>query len=220
MEEREKTKEISTIKMFLKGMNEMKEFLKKIGRGIVKGAIYIYCKVVYRMKIVGKENIPKEGPAIICGNHRSFLDPPLIEVTCGRYTRFLAKEELTKNKFLAFLGIVFDAILVKRDSKEVKAIKESLKTLKEGQCLALFPEGTRNGLEKGEAVKDGAAFFAVRSGAKVVPCGIKGGTKENWKVTITYGKPLDYSQYKGTKDKETLDKITNEIMENIINLTK
>lgn len=198
----------------------MKEFFKKIGRGIVKGAIYIYCKVVYRVKVVGKENIPKKGPIIICGNHRSFLDPPLIEVTCGRYTRFLAKEELTKNKFLAFLGVVFNAILVKRDLKEVVAIKESLKTLKNGDCLALFPEGTRNGLEKGEKVKDGVAFFAVRSGAKVVPCGIKGGQKGNWKVTITYGKPLDYSKYKGTKDKEILDKVTNEIMDNIISLTK
>ena len=198
----------------------MKEFFKKVCRGIVNGAIYAYCKIVYRAEIVGKDNIPKEGPIIICGNHRSFLDPPLIEATCGRYARFLAKEELTKNKFLAFLGIIFDAILVKRDSKEVKAIKESLKTLKNGDCLALFPEGTRNGLEKGEEVKDGAAFFAVRSGAKVVPCGIKGGTKENRKVTITYGKPLDFIKYKGAKDKETLDKVTKEIMDNIISLTK
>lgn len=198
----------------------MKDFFKKIGRGIVKGAIYAYCKIVYRMEVVGKENIPKTGPVIVCGNHRTFLDPPLIEVTTGRFTRFLAKEELTKNKFLAFLGWVFDAILVKRDSKEVKAIKESLKALKDGECIALFPEGTRNGLQKGEQVKDGAAFFAVRSGAKVVPCGIKGGTKGDWKVTVTYGKPLDYSAYKGAKDKETLDKITNEIMDNIIKLTK
>ena len=198
----------------------MKNFFKAIARGIVKGAIYAYCKVVYRAKVVGKSNIPKEGPIIICGNHRSFLDPPLIEATCGRYTRFLAKEELTKSKFLAFLGIIFDAILVKRDSKDIKAIKESLKTLKDGNCLALFPEGTRHGLQKGEEVKDGAAFFAVRSGAKVIPCGIKGGTKGDWKVTITYGEPLDFSEYKGSKDKETLDKITKEIMDNIIALTK
>ena len=147
----------------------MKNFFKTILRGIVKGAIWIFCKIVYRFKVVGKGNIPKEGPIIICGNHRSFLDPPLIEVTCGRYTRFLAKEELTKNKFFALLGIVFDAILVKKDSKEVKALKESLQTLKNGDCLALFPEGTRNGLEKGEKVKDGAAFFALRTGTRVVP---------------------------------------------------
>ena len=196
----------------------MKEFFKKIARGIVKGAIYIYCKIVYRFKVVGKENIPKKGQVIICGNHKSFLDPPLIEVTCGRYTRFLAKEELTKSKFLAVLGKVFDAILVKKDSKEINAIKESLKTLKNGDCLALFPEGTRNGLAKGESVKDGAAFFAVRSGAKVVPCGIKGGEKGNRKVTITYGKPLDFSDNKGSKDKEVLDKITKEIMDNILEL--
>lgn len=147
----------------------MKEFFKVILRGIVKTGIYIYCKIVYRFKVIGKENIPKEGPIIICGNHRSFLDPPLMVVTCGRYARFLAKEELTKNKFLALLKFVFDVILVKKDSKEVKALKESLQTLKNGDCLALFPEGTRNGLQKGEKVKDGAAFFALRTGTDVIP---------------------------------------------------
>lgn len=199
---------------------KVKNIIKSIGRGIVKGAIWIYCKIVYRFEVIGKENIPKKGAVIICGNHRSFLDPPLIEITTGRYTRFLAKEELTKNKFLALLGYVFDAILVKRDSKEVKALKESLQTLKNGDCLALFPEGTRNGLAKGEKVKDGAAFFAVRSGAPVIPCGIKGGEKGNRKITVTYGKPLDYSEYKGSKDKEVLDKVTEEIMGNILELAK
>ena len=58
----------------------MKEFFKIIARFIVRSAIYIYCKIVYRMKIVGKNNIPKDEPLIICGNHRSFLDPPLIVV--------------------------------------------------------------------------------------------------------------------------------------------
>ena len=198
----------------------MKEIFKKIARTIVVGAIYGYCKIVYRLEIIGKENIPQDGPAIICGNHKSFLDAPLIEVTCGRYAKFLAKEELTNNKFLAFLGYIFDSILVKRDSKDVTAVKESLKTLKNGECLALFPEGTRNGLAKGEDVKDGAAFFAVRSGAKVVPCGIKGGQKGNWKVIITYGKPLDFSEYKGSKDKEVLEKVTKEIMDNILELAK
>ncbi len=194
----------------------MKDFFRNILKSVVKGAIYLYCKIVYRMEIVGKENIPKEGQLIICGNHRSFLDPPLIEVTCGRDARFLAKEELTKNKFLAFLGFIFDVILVKRDSKEVKALKDSLKTLKEGKCLALFPEGTRNGLAKGEKVKDGAAFFAVRTGAKVLPVGISGGERPFKKVYIKYGKPLDY---KG-RSKDELDEITEEIMEKIIELTK
>ena len=198
----------------------MKKAFKEVIKWIVRGAIYIWCKIYYRAEIIGLENIPKDEPLIFCGNHRSYLDPPLIVVTAKRDMKFLAKEELYKNKFLAFLGWVFEAIPVKRDEKDISAIKTSLKDLKEGKCIALFPEGTRNGLEKGEKVKDGVAFFAVRSGAKVLPCGIKGGTKENRKVTITYGKPLDYSQYKGKKDKETLEKITNEIMEQIIELSK
>lgn len=198
----------------------MKKIFKNIIKSIVRGAIYIWCKVYYRAEIIGLENIPKEGPLIFCGNHRTYLDPPLMVATAKRDMKFLAKEELYNNKFLAFLGWVFEAIPVKRDEKDVTAIKASLKFLKSGQCIALFPEGTRNGLEKGEKVKDGVAFFAVRSGAKVVPCGIKGGTKENRKVTITYGRPLDYSEYKGTKDKEKLEEITEEIMDKIIELTK
>ena len=193
---------------------------KKVIKWIVRGAIYLWCKIYYRAQINGLENIPKEGAIIFCGNHRSYLDPPLIVCTAKRDMHFLAKEELAKNPFLNFLGWVFEAIHVKRDEKDVTAIKESLKVLKKGECIALFPEGTRNVIQKGEKVKEGVAFFAVRSGAKVLPCGIKGGTKENKKVTITYGKPLDYTQYKGTKDKEVLEKVTKEIMENIIELTK
>ena len=198
----------------------MKKIFKDIIKWIVRGAIYIWCKIYYRAEIVGLENVPKNEPLIICGNHRTYLDPPLIVATAKRDMRFLAKEELYKNKFLAALGWVFEAIPVKRDEKDVTAIKESLKALKNGQCIALFPEGTRNGLEKGQKAKDGVAFFAIRSGAKVLPCGIKGGDKNNRKVTIKYGEPLDFSKYKGTKDKEILDNITNEIMQNIIELAK
>ena len=201
-------------------MSKIQKGFKEVIKFIVRGALYIWFKLVYRLKINGTENIPKDGPVIFCGNHRSYIDPPVIVVTAKRDVKFLAKEELYENKFLAFLGWAFEAIPVKRDEKDIGAIKSSLKDLKEGKCIALFPEGTRNGLAKGEKVKDGVAFFAVRSGAKVVPCGIKGGTKELRKLTINYGKALDYSEYKGSKDKEVLDKITKEIMDNIIELAK
>lgn len=197
----------------------MKKFLKEIARKIVRGAIYAYCKIVHRVKIEGQENIPLDEPLIYCGNHRTYLDPPLIVVTAKRHVRFMAKIELKKNPFFAFLGVVFDGIYVNRDSKDITAIKTALKALKNGECVALFPEGTRNGLEKGQKAKDGAAFFALRSGAKVMPCGISGGTGKFDKVTIRYGKPLDFNNY-DKNDKDALDKITDEIMENIIELTK
>ena len=199
----------------------MKNKLKDIIRVIVRGGILLWCKIAHRVKIEGREDIPKDGALIFCGNHRTFLDPPLIVVTAKRHVHFLAKEELYKNPFLAFLGWSFDAIKVKRDAKDINAVKSSLKYLKKGECIALFPEGTRNGLAKGEKVKDGAAFFAVRTGAKVLPIGINGGVKPFRRTVITYGKPLDYSMYKGQdKDKEVLEKVTEDIMENIIELSK
>lgn len=198
----------------------MENVFKVIIRWIVRGAIYIWCKIYYRADIKGLENVPKEGAVIFCGNHKTYLDPALMVATARRNLRFLGKKELFKNKFLAFLGWAFDVISVNRNEKDLVAVKTSLKALKHGECIALFPEGTRNGLAKGEETKDGAAFFALRSGAKVVPCGIKGGEKDSKKVTITYGKPLDFSQYKGSKDKKVLDMVTDEIMKNIIELAK
>ena len=179
----------------------------KIARVICNFFIWIYCKIVYRTKVIGKENIPKNGAVIFCANHKSFLDPPLLEVTCKRRdTRFVAKEELTKNKFLAFLGKVFDVILVKRNDRDFGPMKESLKTLKEGKSLAIFPEGTRNGLKKGLKPKTGVAYFALNSNATVIPVGIKGGEKPFKKATITYGKPLNLEGYKGNKELKRIKK--------------
>lgn len=192
--------------------------MKKILRVIVKTAIRIYFAIVYRVSVLGTENIPKDKnePLIYCGNHRTYADPPLIVVTAKRHVRFLAKEELRKNPFFAFLGVVFDGIYVKRDSKDVTALKTTLKALKNGESIALFPEGTRNGIEKGQKVKDGAAFMAVKSGAKVIPVGISGGEKPFKKMTIKYGEPLDYSG----RSKDELEEITQEIMDKIIELAQ
>lgn len=199
----------------------MKKTLKNIMRAIVKGAIYIYCKVVYRVKVIGKENIPKDGALIFCGNHRNFLDAPLMVATSNRFVHFMAKEELRKVKFFAFLGMVFDTIYVKRDAKDIGAIKTSIKYLKDGECIALFPEGTRNGAEKGEEAKDGVSYFALNSNAKVVPVGIKGGLKPFKKAVIKYGKPMDFEEEKkNRKDKEVMKKVTEDIMNEIFELAK
>ena len=171
------------------------------------------------MKVEGRENIPMDEPVIFCGNHRTFLDPVLIKITAKRNCHFLAKGTLYKNKFLAFLGWVFETIPVLKDSKDINAIKQSLRYLKNGECIALFPEGTRNGIAKGEKVKDGAAFFSLRTGAKIVPVGISGKTGPFSKAIVRYGKPLDYSHY-NKNDEEALDKITEDLMEKILELTK
>ena len=208
--------------IYKEGAYIMKEKIDRIRRAIVRGIILAYCKVVYRLKVVGRENIPKSGAIIFCGNHKSLLDAPLMEITCKRDdNRFLAKEELAKNPFMAHLGKLFNVILVKRNDKDLGPMKESLKTLKQGGCIMLFPEGTRNGMKKGLKPKTGVAYFALNSDATVIPVGIKGGEKLFKKATITYGKPLDLEEYKpNKKDKETAELATIKIMDSIIELTK
>lgn len=201
----------------------MKEFLKKIGRVTISFLIRTYCKIVYRVKIIGKENIPQDGNLLFCGNHRTYLDPPLIIVTAGRYMRFMAKDELKKNPLFAFLGFLYDGIFVKRDEKDIGPLKTALKTLKDGKCVGLFPEGTRNGIEKNDGkVKNGAAYLALKTNSKVVPIGIVGPAKPFSKNAIVYGKPLDFSEYATTKklDKDIEDKVSDMIMDEIIKLSK
>jgi 1-acyl-sn-glycerol-3-phosphate acyltransferase len=200
----------------------LQNVLKAISRFIVTWSIRIYCKIVYRYEVIGKENVPKEGAFIFCGNHRSYLDPPIMVITCPRKMRFMAKEELRKNGLFGFLCYAYNAIYVKRDSKDIGPLKEALKELKNGGCIGIFPEGTRNGMEKNEGkVKNGASYMSLKTGAKLVPVGIKGGEKPWQKLTIEYGKPLDFSEMlkdKSAKDLE--DYVSEKLMEEIIKLSK
>lgn len=199
----------------------MKKFFKKTLRVIVAFSIFWYCKFVYRIKIVGKENVPKEGALLFCGNHRTYLDPPLITVTAGRKMSFMAKEELKNNPFIRFLCFTFDGIWVKRDNKDIGSLKSAMKILKNGGCIGIFPEGTRNGMEKNEGkLKNGASYMALKTGAKIVPIGIQGPAKPFTKNTIIYGEPLDFSEYTSGKiDKDIEDKVSEELKEKIIALT-
>jgi 1-acyl-sn-glycerol-3-phosphate acyltransferase len=200
----------------------LQNVLKAISRFIVTWSIRIYCKIVYRYEVIGKENVPKEGAFIFCGNHRSYLDPPIMVITCPRKMRFMAKEELRKNGLFGFLCYAYNAIYVKRDSKDIGPLKEALKELKNGGCIGIFPEGTRNGIEKNEGkVKNGAAYMSLKTGAKLVPVGISGEEKPWHKITINYGKPLDYSELLKEKSaKELEDFVSEELMKKIIELSK
>lgn len=205
-----------------KEISKIEKCLKAISRVVVSNCIRLYCKIVYKYEVIGKENIPKEGAFIFCGNHRSYLDPPLIVVTCPRKMRFMAKEELKSNGLFGFLCYAYNAIYVKRDSKDIGPLKEAMKELKNGGCIGIFPEGTRNGMEKNDGkLKNGASYMSLKTGAKLVPIGIKGEAKPWHKVTITYGKPLDFSELlkeKSAKDLE--DYVSEKLKEEILKLSK
>ncbi len=189
-------------------------------RKIVASLLYIFCLIVFRVKKVGEENIKKEGAYIICANHRSNWDPPILVSATKRPSYVMAKEELFKNDFIKWIAKKCYVFPAKRGKMDLESVKFALKVLKEGKLLVIFPEGTRNGMEKNGRAQNGAAFMAIRTGVPVVPVGIQGELKPFHKVKLNYGKPLDFSKYKTNKpEKELLDKVSKEIMNNIIMLT-
>ena len=102
-------------------------------------------------------------------------------------------------------------------------MKEALKTLKDGGCIGIFPEGTRNGMEKNEGgkLKNGAAYMSLKTNAKIIPIGIKGEPKPFHQVTITYGEPMDFSDLlKEKKAKELEDYVSEELKKEIIHLSE
>lgn len=189
-------------------------------RIIIKFLYKILSKIIYRVEVIGKENLPKEKAAIICPNHVHFLDGPTLIANSKRKINVLAKEELFKNKFLSNCLRMLGMYPIKRGSADIEAIKVSLKILKNNELLMIFPEGTRNGMAKGVKPKNGAVVMAIKAGVPIIPVGIIGNFKPFRKITIKIGKPIDYRSYKDkVKDKELMTKLTEELMKEIVKLT-
>lgn len=193
----------------------MKETLRKIIKFIFK----ISAIIIYRPKVVGKENLPKDTAAIICPNHVHALDSAVIISMNKRKINVLAKEELFKNRFLRFIADLFGIYPVKPDKKSMESIKISLKLLKNNELLMIFPEGTRNGMAKGVKPKDGSVKLAIKANTPIIPVGVQGNFKLFRKVKINIGKPIYYSKYKEEiNNKEVLDKLTEDLMKTIVKL--
>lgn len=193
----------------------------KVQRRFVWIVLRFFYRAIYRIKIEGTENVPKDGAFVICGNHVDFSKVPVIVLFTPRKVNFMAKIELFDNPALAWLGRLFDVIPVKRGKQDVESMKRSLKVLNSGEGLGLFPEGTRKGIEKGVKAKNGASFMALRTNKPIVPVGIEVTKKPFPKIIVRFGKLLDYSQYHSkTPEKEVLEKVTDEMMDIIIDLAK
>ena len=192
---------------------------KRFQKGFIKGFLGGLYHIVYRPKMVGLENLPKDEGFILCAKHINYLDAAGL-ILCNKFKiRFIAKADLYRFGILSYLGHLFDIIPVKRDKSDLNSIKLCLKALKNKEILGIFPEGTRKGLEKNMKVKNGAVFLAEKAKVKIVPVGIHGSFKPFTKVTFNYGKPINIEDFKNG-DADWLDKASAKVMNDIVMLTK
>ena len=113
-------------------------------------AHYLFCllrMIYFPITLYGRENIPARGSFIFASNHLSNLDPMLLGLCSGRRLSYMAKDSLFKNKIIGFILSLVDAFPINREGPDVRALRESLRRLKAGRPLVVFPAGTRGSLE-------------------------------------------------------------------------
>ncbi len=176
---------------------------------VVVMIVNIVCRILYRHRLYGKENIPK-GAAIIAPNHVSHLDPAIVGAFWPGKVRFFARDTLFKG-IMGWLLPKLQVYPIQREGADIKTMRQILRYLDEGEKVVLFPEGTRspNGtLQKPQA---GVAMLAQRAGVPIIPVYVAGtfeimppGTKPKWSgcASTTIGKAIDPAAYSHLPKKE------------------
>ncbi|MFK2824228.1 lysophospholipid acyltransferase family protein [Bacillus sp. B190/17] len=180
---------------------------------IAKNTVKSILMPLYRIEVIGREHVPKEGGVLLCSNHISNLDPPVVGITSARPISFMAKEELFHAPVFGKMLKHLKAFPVKRGMSDREALRKGLQILKEGNVLGLFPEGTRSKTgEVGQGLS-GAGFFALRTNAHVIPCAIIGPYKLFSKLKVVYGPPINMDELRSQK--ASIEETTEVIMSHI-----
>ena len=178
--------------------------------------------LLFRLRVKGKEHLPREGGYVLSSNHLSNLDPwPLgIPLFPRRQLRFMAKEELFRSPLwpvLRFGG----AFKVRRGKGDEEAIETAVRLAREGEVVAIFPEGTRRkkGLVKKFEARPhtGAARVALLAGVPLVPAAIAGTNRLTrlGPLRVVYGEAVELDDLRGTEIREAARVGTERLMEAI-----
>jgi 1-acyl-sn-glycerol-3-phosphate acyltransferase len=185
-------------------------------------------RLIYRPDIAGTQNIPRTGPLLLASNHLSFVDSIVIPLASPRRVAFLAKSEYftghgvrgaAKRAMFTAVGCV----PIERGTAGAaqEALDSALKILHEGLAFGIYPEGTRSRDGRLYRGRTGVAWLALTAGCPVVPVGLSGtqdiqpvGSRipRIRKITVRFGKPLDFGYLQGAKPGSARREATDVIM--------
>jgi 1-acyl-sn-glycerol-3-phosphate acyltransferase len=190
---------------------------------LVALTIRLICRINGGLEIKGKENVPAEGGVLVAANHISYLDPPLVGAVVPRRATFMARKGLFEMPVLRWM-IKSAAFPVDRERTRPSTIKETVRRLKQGELIAIFPEGRRSDTGKLMEAKRGIGMLSSLSKAPVVPTLIVGTDKAlpanaKWlkraRVTVVFGKPIYYNSIANNNvngDHQLHEDISNRVM--------
>ena len=158
----------------------------------------IRLKLIYRLKIEGLENIPKDNAYIVCPNHLSTLDPPLMVAVMPRSVAFMAKKELFEKPFCRWWMDWLGAFAVNREKPGASTIKTAMSIKKTEWVLGLFPQGTRGEFGVIKGVNKGFANLAKVTKCGILPVGVVGTQEKKnipftGKIIVKIGELIPYS---------------------------
>ncbi len=155
------------------------------------GLVWPFFNLYHPGKAIGREKVP-EGACLLCGNHTRYADPFLIIFAMGRrdHPYIMGKAELMRYPVLRWILLKVGLIPVDRGKSDVKAIKESMRVLKSGKKLLMFPEGTRvKEGDEAQTAKTGAAMLALRTGVPIVPVWMPAKKRRFRRTEVVFGEP-------------------------------
>jgi 1-acyl-sn-glycerol-3-phosphate acyltransferase len=199
---------------------------------IVKGLLTPFIRIFVRLRVDGREHVPRHGPVILACNHRSFLDSFFIPLVVRRRVTFVAKAEYFDDAKTAWFFKSCGQIPIRREggSASERALTSATEVLRAGKVFAIYPEGTRTRdgfLHRGHT---GIARLALRGNVPIVPIGMIGSDEVQpvdsrmpklfRRVTIRFGEPIDPGRYAGREtDHMALRELTEEVMYEIRELS-
>lgn len=166
---------------------------------LVRAVLVPFFLVYFRLERIGRENIPKTGPVLIAANHRSFLDPFVIGAAARRPVYYVAKRELFERRWQGWLLNSLGAFPVDRGASDERAMDTARAILERGDCVVIFPEGTRVRPGPLANPRRGVGRLALETGVRVVPVALIGteDVRRGWrvrprKVRIRCGRALGF----------------------------
>ena len=139
-------------------------------KAIISGSIRLYT----RMRVEGRENIPRKGGFVLAPVHRSYVDTPIAAGVTRRRLRFMAKDTMWKKRWIGWLISSVGGFPVSRGTSDIEALRRCFELLAAGEPLVMFPEGERKSGPIVQPLFEGAAYVACRGKVPIVPVGIGG----------------------------------------------